>query len=509
MSQPEAVYQQLIQHLRRTALLKSCASVLSWDEQTYLPPKGGEFRAEQLALLAGLAHEQATDPRVGAWLTELADENALGGPDSVAAANVREARRHYHRATRLPRRLVEELSRVTTLAQQAWVQARKARSFPSFRPWLEQVVALKREEAEAVGYGDGIPYDALLDEFEPGMTSAQVADVFDPLRDRLVSLAAEIRDSRRQPDVSILSRHYPLDRQRELSLAAAAAIGFDLEAGRLDVAAHPFCSGIGPGDCRLTTRYDEHHFPGAFFGTLHEAGHGLYEQGLPPEHFGTAAGETASLGIHESQSRLWENLVGRSRAFWEFFYPRAQTTFPQALGDVPLDDFHRAINAVRPSWIRVEADEVTYNLHIMLRFDLERPLVAGDLTPADVPAAWNETFQQYFGLTPPDDALGCLQDVHWSAGLIGYFPTYALGNMYAAQFLEAARQELGDLEALFARGEFAPLLEWLRREIHRRGQTFRAARLVELVTGRPLSAEPLLRHLHARFRPLYDLPEAA
>lgn len=509
MSQLDTVYQQLIGHLRRTALLKSCANVLSWDEQTYLPPKAGEFRAEQLALLAGMVHEQTTDPRVGEWLAQLADENALGGPESAAAANVREARRHYQRTVRLPRRLVEELSRVTTLAQQAWVQARKAKSFASFRPWLEQVVALKREEAEAVGSADGIPYDALLDEYEPGMTSAQVAAVFDPLRDRLVSLAAEIRDSPRQPDVSILSRHYPIDGQRELSLTAAAAIGFDLEAGRLDIAAHPFCSGIGPGDCRLTTRYDEHHFPGAFFGTLHEAGHGLYEQGLPPEHFGTAAGETASLGIHESQSRLWENLVGRSRAFWDYFYPRAQTTFPRALGDVSLDDFHRAINAVRPSWIRVEADEVTYNLHIMLRFELERPLVAGDLPPADVPAAWNETFQRYFGLTPPDDAHGCLQDVHWSAGLIGYFPTYTLGNMYAAQFLEAARRELGDLEALFARGEFAPLLAWLRREIHSRGQTCRAARLVELVTGQPLSAEPLLRHLHTRFRPLYDLSEAA
>ena len=505
MANLDGVYDELVTHLRQTALLKSCASVLSWDEQTYLPPAGAEFRAEQLALLAGMVHEQATSPRVGELLADLEDPAALGGEESVRAANVREARRHFRRATRLPRRLVEELSRVTTLSQQAWVQARKARDFTQFRPWLEQVVALKREEADAVGCGDGIAYDALLDDYEPGMTSAQVAAAFDPLRAQLVDLVAAIRDSGRSPDVGILTRSYPIELQKQFSLQAAEAIGFDLSAGRLDIAAHPFCSGIGPGDCRLTTRYDEHHFPGAFFGTLHEAGHGMYEQGLNPQAFGTAAGDSASLGIHESQSRMWENLVGRSRAFWTHFFPAAQRMFPEALGRESLDSFHWAINDVRPSWIRVEADEVTYNLHIMLRFDLERPLIAGDLSPQDVPQAWNERFQQYFGMTPPNDALGCLQDVHWSAGLIGYFPTYALGNMYAAQFFESARQELGGLEAQFARGEFRPLLDWLRTNIHARGLQYRAAKLVEVVTGRPLTSAPLLEHLNSRFRPLYGL----
>jgi carboxypeptidase Taq len=332
-----------------------------------------------------------------------------------------------------------------------------------------------------------------------------VRQAFDPLKEKLVELVAAIRDSGRQPDVSILTRRYPVEQQREFSLKAAAEIGFDFDAGRLDVAAHPFCSDIGPGDCRLTTRYDEHHFPGAFFGTLHEAGHGIYEQGLVKEHFGTALGHTASLGIHESQSRMWENLVGRSRAFWTRFFPLAAAAFPAALADVGFDDFHWAINDVRPSWIRVEADEVTYNLHIMLRFDLERPLISGDLQPADLPAVWNETFNRYFGMTPPDDALGCLQDVHWSAGLIGYFPTYALGNMYAAQFFEAAREAVGDLDEMFARGEFLPLRDWLRKEIHHRGLHYRAGRLVELVTGRPLSSDALLTHLNQRFRPLYGL----
>lgn len=508
MSQVDAVYSQLTAHLRHVALVKSCSNVLSWDEQTFLPPQGATLRSEQLALLAGMIHEQATDPRLGEWLNQLTDAEALGGAEAVRAANVREARRHYQRAVKLPRRLVEELSRVTTLSQQAWVQARKRQSFAEFRPWLEQVVALKREEAQALGSASGVPYDALLEDYEPGMTAAEVANVFNPLREKLVALVAEIRDSGRTPDESILTRSYPVDRQREFSLEAASAIGFNLDAGRLDIAAHPFCSGIGPGDCRLTTRYDEHHFPGAFFGTLHEAGHGLYEQGLPADAFGLAAGEPASLGIHESQSRMWENLVGRSGAFWRRFFPRAQQVFPEALGDVAPEAFHAAINSVRPSWIRVEADEVTYNLHIMLRFDLEQPLIAGDLAPADVPGVWNETFTRYFGMTPPNDSLGCLQDVHWSAGLIGYFPTYALGNMYAAQFFEAARQELGDLDEMFARGEFAPLLQWLRREVHGRGQSLRAARLVEVVTGRPLDARPLLQHLNARFLPLYGLTSA-
>lgn len=505
MPDTEQLYEELVTQLRQTERLKSCAHVLGWDEQTYLPPKGGEHRAEQLALLAGLIHERGTSPRLGELLEQLAGAGAQEENGSPRAANIREARRKFDRATKLPRKLVEELSRTTTLAQQAWVKARKNKSFPEFRPWLEKVVALKREEAEAIGSATGEKYDALLDDYEPGATSAQVAAVFDPLRERLVELVQAIRNSGRTPDISILTREYPIDAQRVFGVEAATAIGFDFEAGRLDEAAHPFCSGIGPGDCRLTTRYNDHHFPGAFFGTLHEAGHGIYEQGLPAEHYGTPAGEAASLGIHESQSRMWENLVGRSRSFWRHFFPIAQQQFPAALRDVDLDAFHAAVNDVRPSWIRVEADEVTYNLHIMLRFDLERALLRGDLQPADMPGVWNETFQSYFGMTPPDDTLGCLQDIHWSGGMIGYFPTYALGNLYAAQLFDKARGDVGDLDAMFARGEFQPLKEWLNTNIHRRGLCNRAADLVELVTGEALSAEPLLTHLHGRFGPLYGL----
>lgn len=501
----DQAYAELVDYLRQTATLESCASVLGWDEQTYMPPGGAEHRANQLALLAGMCHERATAPRMGELLDASAGASAAADPDSPAAANLREARRDFDRATKLPRRLVEELSRTCTLSQQAWVAARKQSEFRQFLPWLEKIVTLKREEAQAIGYGKGVPYDALLDAFEPGMTAADVTRLFTPLRDELVKLISAIRESGKMPERAIITRSYPVDAQREFSLAAAREIGFNFDEGRLDIAAHPFCSGFGPGDVRLTTRYDEHHFPGAFFGTLHEAGHGIYEQGLDRSAFGQPIGAACSLGIHESQSRMWENFVGRSRAFWKHFYPRAQSAFPAALAGTPLESFYGAINDVAPSFIRVEADEATYNLHILLRFDLERPLIAGDLAPKDVPGVWNETFTRYFGITPPDDAHGCLQDIHWSGGMIGYFPTYALGNMYAAQFFAAAGRDLGHLPEHFARGEFASLKTWLNEKIHRRGKQYRAQKLVQLVTGQPLSHEPLIRHLHAKFDELYGL----
>lgn len=502
---PQQAYSELTDRLKQGALLESCASVLGWDEQTYMPPGGAEHRANQLSLLAGLCHDRATAPEIGQLLSEIEGTALVVQSDSPVAANVREARRDFDRATKLPRRLVEELSHTSTLSQQAWIGARKRSDFKEFQPWLEKIVALKREEAQVIGYGKGVPYDALLDAFEPGMTAADVTRLFTPLREELVKLIAAIAASGRRPDRQILTRLYPADAQREFSIAAAGRIGFDFRAGRLDTAAHPFCSGFGPGDTRLTTRYDERHFPGAFFGTLHEAGHGIYDQGLDRSAWGLPVGSACSLGIHESQSRMWENFVGRSRSFWQHFYPAAQRAFPAALATTPIADFYGAINDVQPSFIRVEADEATYNLHILLRFDLEQPLIAGDLAPADVPGAWNETFTKYFGLTPPDDARGCLQDIHWSGGMIGYFPTYALGNMYAAQFFAAATRDLGDLQSAFVRGEFGALKGWLNEKIHRRGKQYRAQRLVEVVTGQSLSPMPLVRQLHEKFDELYGL----
>jgi carboxypeptidase Taq len=503
---PQSLYQQLLTLVRKSALLGSCGSVLSWDRETYMPTGGNEHRANQLSLLAGVAHEWSTLPKIGELLDQLGDSELTDAADSDTAVNIREIRRTYDRSRKLPQRLVEEISRVTALAQHHWAEARSNSDFRAFAPWLEQIITLKREEAAAVGFAEGgEPYDALLDEYEPGASSADVAAVFDALRQEVVPLLDAIKGARNVPSRALLSQHFPAAQQAMLGREAAAAIGFDFRKGRLDVTTHPFCSGFGPGDCRLTTRYDESFFSSAFFGTLHESGHGMYEQGLREDAFGTPLGSSVSLGIHESQSRMWENLVGRSRAFWQHFYPRAQQLFPDALSSSSLDDFYFAINAVSPSFIRVEADEVTYNLHIMLRFDLERDLISGKLKPNDVPEAWNSRFTSDFGITPANDTEGCLQDIHWSAGLLGYFPTYALGNMYASQFYAAAEAELGDLQQMFAKGEFMPLLDWLREHIHYHGQRFTASRLVEVVTGMSLSNKPLMQQLNARFRPLYGI----
>ncbi len=505
MSRTDDLYLELTRLLRETAVMSSCSNVLGWDEQTFMPEGGAQFRSEQLGLLAGMTHERATSSRVGELLAELEGSGDLGDPDGDRAVNVREARRSYNRSTKLPRRLVEELSRTTTLAQQAWVKAREDADFPVFLPWLEKMIGLKREEAQAIGYGAGVPYDALMDDYEPGMTTAEVARVFGPLRDELVKLVAAIHHSGKLPNTEILERHYPKTPQIVVAEAASKMIGFDFKRGRIDSSAHPFCSGFGPGDCRLTTRYHDHHFPSAFFGVLHESGHGIYDQGLPVDSFGLGIGQADSLGIHESQSRMWENFVGRSRPFWSYMYPTVKEAFPQALGSTGFDDFYFAINDVRPSFIRVEADEVTYNLHIMLRFEMEQLLISGDLKPADVPGMWNEKFMEYFGLAVPNDSKGCLQDIHWSAGLLGYFPTYALGNMYAAQFFEAAHRDLGDLDTAFAAGQFRPLKEWLNEKIHQHGKRYPAKRLVEIVTGQSLSHVPLMNHLKRKFGGLYSL----
>ena len=390
---------------RRTAVLTSIDAVLGWDERTQMPSAGAEHRAEQSTLLAGLIHQRWTDPKFGQQLEELADSPLAANPHSDAGVVVRRLKRQYDKKVKLPQTLVEELAATAVLGQQAWQEARRRDDFPSFRPLLEKMIELKRQQAEALGYPQ-CPYDALLDEYEPEELTANVGQVLAGLREDLVPLVAEIQQSRRRPNTSLLQREFPIDVQERFGREAAAAIGFDFDRGRLDVTAHPFCTTLGPHDCRITTRYDGQFFNAAFFGILHEAGHGIYEQGLPAEHYGLPLGEAVSLGIHESQSRLWENLVGRSRAFWTSFYPLAQRHFPAALGDVACDDFYFAINDVRPSLVRVEADEATYNLHILIRFELERSLLDGDLQPADLPGAWNEKYQKYLGIAPPDDRSG-------------------------------------------------------------------------------------------------------
>ncbi|MDX2036418.1 MAG: carboxypeptidase M32 [Isosphaeraceae bacterium] len=496
MTTPIEAYDELVRRSRERALLESCSALLGWDEQTYMPRGASEYRGEQLALLAGLAHDRAVDPVVADLLAAAEGTELTADPLSVSAVNLREWRRSRDRAARLPRELVEEIAKTTTLAQGAWVEARSKSDFAAFLPWLERIIELMRRQASCLDFAD--PYDALLDEYEPGARGAELDRMFADLRAGLVPLVERVLGSTRRPDVAILRREFPVDRQRVFGEQIAAAVGFDFHRGRLDVTAHPFCTSLGPCDTRITTRFRPTSFPDAFFGILHEVGHGLYDQGLDRDQYGTPMGEAVSLGIHESQSRLWENAVGRSLAFWRYAFPLARATFPTTLGDVELEAFHFAINAVEPSLIRVEADEVTYNLHIMIRFELERALIRGDLAPAEVPGAWNEAYAKTLGVAPKNDAEGCLQDIHWSAGLIGYFPTYTLGNLFAAQLYEKADQDLGGLDRLFERGDFAPLLHWLERKIHRQGKRRYSTDLITQAVGREPSPAALMASLERK-----------
>jgi carboxypeptidase Taq len=496
--------EELYKNIKEIAILRSCESLLDWDERTYMPRNASEHRGNQMALLAGITHERFVSPRIGELLENLTNDGIKLNDDTPDSANIREIKRVYDKAVKVPKSLVEELSRTVVLSQGAWQEARAKSDFARFKPWMEKVVQLKRQQAEAVGYST-TPYDAMLDDFEPGATTKEMSKVFSGLRDELVELISRIKDSGKHPDRSIIERNYPIDRQEQFGREAAAAIGFDFTSGRLDVTVHPFCTGIGPADIRITTRYDSNHFPQAFFGILHEAGHGIYEQGLPREKYGVPLGDAVSLGIHESQSRMWENLVGRSRPFWVHFFPRAQAVFPEALKDVSMEQLYFAVNDVRHSFIRVESDEATYNLHILLRFEMESAFFNGELKIDEVPAAWNEKFKKYFGIVPKNDAEGCLQDVHWSAGLIGYFPTYTLGNLYAAQFFAKAKADLGNIDESFASGDFKGLRGWLRQNIHQHGQRYRAEQLVKRVTGQALSHKPLIDYLKGKFGELYGI----
>ena len=396
-------YQQLITIVRESSMLNSIGSLLSWDEHVYQPLNGTDHRAGQESLIARLSHEQFTSPQIEELLVIMEHSGELGKADSDVAVNVREIRRAYNRARKLPASLVEEMTRISVIAQAAWVEAKTKSQFSIFEPWLDKTLHLKRQEASCVGYTVN-PYDALLDEYEPDETSAGVQSVFDSFRQPLVELIGAIGDSPRKP-VELLERKFPIDLQDKLSREAAAAIGFDFNSGRLDVTVHPFCDGIGPGDTRITTRFEENFFGNAFFSVLHETGHALYEQGLPKrEHFGLPLAESISLGIHESQSRLWENLVGRSGSFWKYFFPKTRDLFGDTIKDVSEKDWLFAINDVRPSLIRTESDETTYNLHIMLRFELEQAMLSKQIKAHDVPAAWNDRMRKFFNLVPPDDA---------------------------------------------------------------------------------------------------------
>lgn len=519
MATKSSPFAELCSLAREAGTLSSVSSLVNWDQETYMPPAAAAHRAEQASLLASLLHARRTSKQMGDLIAACEQDKSLAGDTaSPAAAAVREFRRDYDLATKLPNELVSELAKVGSQAQEVWKEARKQSDFAMFAPWLEKMMGLARRKADCYGVPTGPGgkpgerYDALLNEYEPGITAAEIDSIFKPLRTRLAGFIAEISKSRNKPSDKPLHVTIDADRQHKFGHFVLEAMGFDLKAGRLDTTTHPFCSEMGPSDVRLTTRYRDEKFTDALYGTMHEAGHGLYEQGLPKNGtldgiplFGTPLAEAISLGIHESQSRMWENLVGRSHPFWEWALPHAKKMLGPALEPFSVDDMYRAANIVSPSYIRVEADEATYNLHIMLRFEMERALLAGDLQVKDVPGTWNRKFKEYFGIEVPDDRRGCLQDVHWSFGLIGYFPTYTLGNLYAAQFWETIRGQISDLDQQIRRGDFKALKAWLNTNIHAHGKRYRAADLCKIVTGKPLSADPLMRHLEGKLRPVYGI----
>jgi carboxypeptidase Taq len=497
---PLSAYQELLRRMQEIDLLNTTAGVLGWDQETGMPSANAEHRGNQLSLLSGLVHERFTAPEIGD-LIEKASQHFEGSENSEEdrAVNLREWKRDYDRSKKLPKELVESFARVSAEAQVAWMEARSTKSFSLFQPHLEKIVELSRRQADFWGWSEH-PYDALLEEYEPGLTSAELERVFPPLFEKLRHLAQKINASPAPPDTAFLHRPFPIKNQRLFCKRLAETIGFDFSRGRLDVSTHPFTTGLGPGDTRITTRFDELDFSNALFSTLHEAGHGLYDQGLPTGTLtGTPRASAVSLGIHESQSRLWENIVGRNFGFWKFLYPDFQKSSYDAFSDIPLEKFFAAINQSKASFIRTEADEVTYNLHIGLRVRLEKDLLVGKLRCADVPDAWNAGMVHFLGIEPPDDAQGCLQDVHWSHGSFGYFPTYTLGNLYAAQFFNAARKDLGDLESAFSRGDFRPLKNWLNENIHRHGKRYRAGELCLQLTGAPLTPGPYLEYLENKF----------
>ena len=474
--------------------LDQVGGLLGWDEQTQMPAAASEARGRQSAALEAVLHEKLTDPAVGEWLARLEDAQL----EPLDATLVKLCRRRYDRAVKLPAELVEELATQRSKSQEAWLRARRENDFSLFQPHLATMIELTRRQADLLGYEEH-PYDALHDDYEPGSSARRVRELFDRLRPELVELARAAAGDDDQD--AVLYREFDIARQQEFVRAEAARFGFDFERGRLDPSVHPFAEGIDPSDVRITTRFRRDYLASALFATLHETGHGLYEQGLDPEHARTPLGKAVSLGIHESQSRLWENLVGRSLPFWRGAYPRLQALFP-ALDGVSLEDFYRAVNTVKPSFIRVEADEVTYNLHVIARFELELAMLEGSLSTSDLPEAWNAKYRELLDIEPPDDLLGCLQDVHWSVGLIGYFPTYTLGNVMSVQIFEAAKRSIPDLHELIEAGDHRPLLDWLRTNIHRQGSRYEPDELLERVTGSRLDATPYLRYLRSKFENL-------
>ncbi|MBU3680230.1 MAG: carboxypeptidase M32 [Candidatus Kapabacteria bacterium] len=495
-----SAYADLQRVMNTAADLGAAAAVLGWDQETYMPDGSVSGRADQLATLSGLVHETVTGEKATAIAERVRAEYATYEERKrrVAAMFLRD----FDNAKKLPGEHVEDMARTASMAQDAWKRARAASDFTIFQPLLEKIVDLKRREAELLGPAEH-PYDNLLDQFEPGLTVASVTPVFDELRAGTVELIRSIAEVQGRVSDDVLYRSYPPVQQKQTATSIISALGFDLSLGRVDLSAHPFCTNFGNKDVRLTTRIREYDLRSCLFGLIHEAGHGMYEQGIADDLNRTSAGGGASMGIHESQSLFWENVIARSEEFWTWAFPILQKQFPDQLADQTVRSFYQAINVMRPSLNRVESDELTYNLHIILRFEIERELIAGSLSVKDIPDVWNEKMQTSLGVVPPNDAEGCLQDVHWSFGGIGYFPSYSLGKLYAAMEWNTMQQDIPDVRNKIASGDFAPILSWLREKIHTHGRTEFPHEIVQRVCGRPLTAKDFLDYVGGKARDVY------
>ncbi len=490
--------------MKEIELLTTTRGVLEWDQQTFMPDGGVCRRAEQIGLLSRMIHEQFTASQTGDLLARAELEVSDLEPDSDEVRLAANVRRDYDRDVKIPVKLAEEMAHHSAVSESAWREARASKDFPRFAPTLERMVDLVKQAAEHLGYTDD-PYDPLLDTYEPGAKTAEVSVLFEEIKPHLVELTRLIAESgvtRREGD---LSGDFPIVSQRALTQEIVKALGYDFTRGRQDEAAHPFCTSFARDDVRITTRYDEKRLEGAVYASMHECGHALYEQGFDSEYDGTPLAGGASSGIHESQSRLYENLVGRSRPFCKWLLPRIQSAFPDPAAAWTADAFYQAVNRVQPSFIRVEADEVTYNLHILLRFELERDLLRDRVKVRDLPDAWNAGMEQYLGITPPNVALGVLQDVHWPSGLFGYFPTYTLGNVFSAQIWNAVRRDLPDLDSEIEQGQFDALRDWLCECVHRHGRKYLPKEVIEKATGEPPTTDYYVAYLRGKFGDLYGL----
>lgn len=502
---------EIIKNLKKTdsciQRLIQTRSLLEWDQETYMPEAAIGGRAEQIALVESLIHERITDPKVGESFDKIGvNDDSPEGPGNLEKPDrsfLREMYREYRRNMRLPKELVYKIARQASLAQAKWAEARNASDFNIFAPDLKNLINLACEKAECLGY-DKDRYEPLLDEYEPWMKPAQIDEIFSKLSEKLKPLLVQIMQSDKKVDDKIIERKYPVAKQREFGISVLKSMGFDFTRGRLDISAHPFTTTLGSSDIRITTRYNENYFNSGIFGIIHECGHGLYEANFSKGIQGTLLARGTSLGIHESQSRLWENIIGRSKSFWTACFPVLKRLFADVLSDVSFTTFYEAINAVKPSFVRVEADEVTYNLHIILRYNLERELVSGNLSIEDLPYAWREESKKLLGIVPERDSEGVLQDIHWSMGAFGYFPTYTLGNLYSAQFYRSMQNEIPDIEDQIKNRNLEPVLCWLKENIHQYGSIYPADQLCLKVTGENLNPDYFIDYLTGKYREIYE-----